>query len=138
MLLLNRTLLRLAKGLWGWILGIVALKLVTLAGAAAFARTISGFLGNVLSPAMTLEAAGAAIGAALLADSGDVVRRHRVLFGVFSHFCVYFGFGNAVGDFHYVADTVVVHVPAEAYLALNAVAVSDCDITHIVSEHCYP
>ena len=67
MLLLNRTLLRLAKGLWGWILGIVALKLVTLAGAAAFARTISGFLGNVLSPAMTLEAAGAAIGAALLA-----------------------------------------------------------------------
>lgn len=67
MLLLNRTLLRLAKGLWGWILGIVALKLVTLVGAAAFARTISGFLGNVLSPAMTLEAAGAAIGAALLA-----------------------------------------------------------------------
>ena len=72
----------------------------------------------------------------LLADSGDVVRRHRVLFGVFSHFSVYLGFGNAVGDLHYVAYTVVVHVPAEAYLAFNAVAVSDCDITHIVSKHC--
>ena len=74
----------------------------------------------------------------LLADSGDVVRRHRVLFGVFSHFGVYLGFGNAVGDLHYVTYTVVVHVPAEAYLAFNAVAVSDCNITHIVSEHRYP
>ena len=29
MLLLNRTLIKMAKGLWGWIVGIAALKMVT-------------------------------------------------------------------------------------------------------------
>ena len=67
MLLLNRTLLRLSRGLWGYIAGIVALRLLTLAGAAAFARVLSGFLGDVLDPQMTVERAGPAIAAALLA-----------------------------------------------------------------------
>lgn len=50
MLLLNRTLLRMAKGLWGWIFLITGLKLAVLMGLAAFARIISGFLGNLVSP----------------------------------------------------------------------------------------
>ena len=45
MLLLNKTLLRMAKGLWGWIFLITALKLLTLVGTAAFARLSPGFWG---------------------------------------------------------------------------------------------
>ncbi len=66
MLLLNKTLLKLAKGLWGWILSIVVVKLVTLIGITAFAKTISGFLGNLDSPAVTMQTAGTAILSALL------------------------------------------------------------------------
>lgn len=67
MLLLNRTLLQLAKGLWGWILSITALKLVVLVGTALFAQSIGGFLGALDSPSLTGEAMGAAIRSALLA-----------------------------------------------------------------------
>lgn len=41
--------------------------MITLAGAAAFARTISGFLGNLDSPSLTVEAAGSALLSALIA-----------------------------------------------------------------------
>ena len=75
MLLLNKTLLKLAKGLWGWILSIVVVKLVTLIGITAFAKTISGFLGNLDSPAVTMQTAGTAILSALLEPGG------RKLFG---------------------------------------------------------
>ena len=51
MLLLNRTLLHMAKGLWRWIFLITALKLAVLAGLAAFAGIISGFLGAGNAPA---------------------------------------------------------------------------------------
>jgi ATP-binding cassette subfamily C protein len=47
MLLINKILLRMAKGLWLWILAIVCLKLLTLAGIALFAQTLSGFLGGM-------------------------------------------------------------------------------------------
>lgn len=67
MLLLNKTLLQLAKGLWGWILSITALKLVVLVGTALFAQSIGGFLGTLDSPSLTGEAMGAAIRSALLA-----------------------------------------------------------------------
>ena len=67
MLLLNRTLLQLAKGLWGWILSITALKLVVLVGTALFAQSIGGFLGALDSPSLTGETMGAAIRSALLA-----------------------------------------------------------------------
>ena len=66
MLLLNKTLLRVAKGLWGWIVLITALKLLTLVGTAAFAQIISGFLGDLISPQMTAAAAGQAVLSALL------------------------------------------------------------------------
>ena len=67
MLLINRTLLKMAKGLWGWILAITLMKLITLAGTTAFARVISEFLGSLTSPSMTLAAAGSAILSALAA-----------------------------------------------------------------------
>lgn len=67
MLLLDKTLLRLAKGLWGWIIAITAVKLITLVGTTMFAKIIAGFLGNIYSPAMTVEAAGPAILSALAA-----------------------------------------------------------------------
>lgn len=67
MLLINSTLLKMSKGLWGWILAIAGLKMVTLMGTAAFSRTISGFLGNLASPSMTAAGAGLAALAAFIA-----------------------------------------------------------------------
>lgn len=67
MLLLNRTLIKMAKGLWGWIVGIAALKMVTLMGTAAFARIISGFLGNVDSPSLSWQQARSAFFSAFVA-----------------------------------------------------------------------
>ena len=67
MLLLNKTLLRMARGLWRWILLITGLKLAALIGLTAFARIISSFLGNVNSPELTAVDAGQAILSALLA-----------------------------------------------------------------------
>ena len=61
MLLLNRTLLRMARGLWGWILAITGLKLATLVATVEFAGIISGFLGNIASPALTVADASHAI-----------------------------------------------------------------------------
>lgn len=57
----------MAKGLWGWILTITALKMVVLTGTAVFARTIAGFLGNINSPSITGGQAKAAILAAFVA-----------------------------------------------------------------------
>lgn len=67
MLLLNKTLLRMARGLWRWVLLITGLKLAALIGLTAFARIISSFLGNVNSPELTAADAGQAILSALLA-----------------------------------------------------------------------
>ena len=61
MLLMNKTLIRMARGLWGWMGAIVLCRLLTLVGTASFARTVSGFLGDLTSPAMTLAEAGSAI-----------------------------------------------------------------------------
>ncbi len=66
MLLLNRTLIRMAKGLWGWIIAITALKLATLVGTAAFAQIVSEFLGNITSPEMSYSDAGRAVLSALV------------------------------------------------------------------------
>lgn len=67
MLLMNKTLIRMARGLWGWMGAIVLCRLLTLVGTASFSRTVSGFLGDLTSPAMTLAEAGSAIASALIA-----------------------------------------------------------------------
>ena len=81
MLLLNRTLLQMAKGLWRWIFLITALKLAVLAGLAAFAGIISGFLGNIASPAMTVSDAGRAVLSALLTAAAMHRRSGIPLYG---------------------------------------------------------
>ena len=53
MLLLNKTLLRLARGLWQWILAIAAVSFLTLVGTTALAEIVSpGFLGSLFEPAV--------------------------------------------------------------------------------------
>lgn len=51
----------MTKGLWGRIALITFLKLVTLVGTAEFAQIISGFLGNIASPALSASNAGSAV-----------------------------------------------------------------------------
>ena len=67
MLLLNKTLIQMAKGLWVWILTITGLKLITLVGTALLARSIGSFLGGIDSPSMTGQQMQQAIITALLA-----------------------------------------------------------------------
>ena len=71
----------------------------------------------------------------LNADGGDVFGSHCVFFGVFRHLFVNVSLGNGVYYSNKVADSVVVGVPAELYLALNSVAVGYSNVTHIVAEH---
>lgn len=66
MLLLNRTLIRMAKGLWGWIFLITALKLGTLIGTALFAGILSGTLSSLTALDMTAAKASTAVLNALL------------------------------------------------------------------------
>ena len=67
MLLLNRTLLKMSKGLWGWMLAIVALKMAALVWTTTFAKTISQFLGNIDSPSLTAAQGRSAVISALIA-----------------------------------------------------------------------
>ena len=66
MLLINRTLLRMAKGLWGWIIAIVCVRFITLLATTYFAETIASFSGSLLSPIMDSAAMKAAIISALV------------------------------------------------------------------------
>ena len=66
MLLLDKTLLKLAKGLWAWILAIVAVRFLTLVGIAGFSIAVGGFLGTMTDPQLTLADAGGAIRTAAL------------------------------------------------------------------------
>ncbi|MDR0670525.1 MAG: ATP-binding cassette domain-containing protein [Treponema sp.] len=70
MLLLSKILLKMAKGLWLWIIAILGLKILALAGIALFSQTLSGFLGSMaegpLSPDLLSAATGQAAGQALL------------------------------------------------------------------------
>lgn len=54
MLLLDKTLLKLSKGLWGWILVITAVRFLTLIGITSFSVTLSDFLGNMFQPSFSL------------------------------------------------------------------------------------
>lgn len=68
MLLLNKTLLRLARGLWQWILAIAAVSFLTLVGTTALAKIVSQFLGSLFEPQVVLSTVKSAVGAAFLAS----------------------------------------------------------------------
>ena len=68
MLLLNKTLLRLARGLWQWILAIAVVSFLTLVGTTALAEIVSQFLGSLFEPQVVLSTVKSAVGAAFLAS----------------------------------------------------------------------
>ena len=53
MLLLDKTLLKMTKGLWGWILSLVVIRVCSLVMITSFATRISYFLGNMINPTFT-------------------------------------------------------------------------------------
>lgn len=53
MLLLDKTLLKMTKGLWGWILSLVVIRVCSLVIITSFATHISYFLGNMMNPTFT-------------------------------------------------------------------------------------
>ena len=65
MLLMNKTLLKLARGLGLWILAIAALSFLALMGTTALAEMIAGFLGRLFHPQEALDTAWTALRAAL-------------------------------------------------------------------------
>lgn len=67
MLFLNKTLLKLARGLWFWILSIIVVNFLTLVGTTALAEIIAGFLGSLFQPQEVLATAWSAVRAALIA-----------------------------------------------------------------------
>lgn len=68
MLLINKTLLKLARGLWPWILAIAAVSFLTLMGTTALSEIVAGFLGNLFQPQLVLDTVGSAVQAALIAS----------------------------------------------------------------------
>lgn len=53
MLLLDKTLLKMTKGLWIWIISLVVIRVCSLVMITNFASNISYFLGNMMSPSFT-------------------------------------------------------------------------------------
>ena len=55
MLLLDKTLLKMTKGLWSWILSLVVIRVCSLVMITSFATRISYFLGNMMNPSFTRD-----------------------------------------------------------------------------------
>ena len=55
MLLLDKTLMKLSKGLWGWIIAIVIVRFLSLVGITYFAKYISLFLGQIFSSTIDIS-----------------------------------------------------------------------------------
>ena len=55
MLLINKTLIKMSKGIRGWIVVITGLKILTLVGTVMFAKTLASFLGDLYNPALTKD-----------------------------------------------------------------------------------
>ena len=53
MLLLDKTLLKMTKGLWIWIVSLVVIRVCSLVMITNFASSISYFLGNMMNPSFT-------------------------------------------------------------------------------------
>jgi ATP-binding cassette subfamily C protein len=68
MLLISKVLLKMARGLWFWIIAITGLKMLALAGIALFSRTLSDFLGSMAESPLAGAAISAALGQAFLAS----------------------------------------------------------------------
>lgn len=68
MLLINKTLIKMSKGIRGWIAIITGLKILTLVATVMFASTLSAFLGDLYNPALTKDELIRAIINALLAS----------------------------------------------------------------------
>jgi ATP-binding cassette subfamily C protein len=77
MLLISRVLLRMAKGLWFWIITIAGLKMLALAGIALFSQVLSDVLGSMAGPAVSgallSEALRRAFLASLLVLAGEAL-----------------------------------------------------------------
>lgn len=71
MLLLNKTLMKLARGSWPWILAIAGVGFLTLMGITALAEIIAGFLGDLFQPQTALLLAVALV----LFPVNDLFRR---------------------------------------------------------------
>lgn len=68
MLLINKTLLKLARGLWLWILAIAGVSFLALVGTTALSEIVAGFLGDLFQPQTALATVGSAVKAALAAS----------------------------------------------------------------------
>ena len=64
---MNKTLLKLARGLWLLIFAIAGVGFLTLMGTTALAEIIAGFLGSLFQPQAILNTALSAIQVALAA-----------------------------------------------------------------------
>lgn len=68
MLLINKTLIKMSKGIRGWIAIITGLKILTLVATVIFASTLSSFLGDLYNPALTKDELIGSVVSALLAS----------------------------------------------------------------------
>ncbi len=68
MLLINKTLIKMSKGIRGWIVVITGLKILTLVGTVMFAKTLASFLGDLYNPALTKDDLIGAIISTLIAS----------------------------------------------------------------------
>ena len=55
MLLIDKTLMKLSSGLWGWIIAIVVVRFTSLIGITYFAKNISEFLGQIFTSSIDLR-----------------------------------------------------------------------------------
>jgi ATP-binding cassette subfamily C protein len=83
--IVNKILLKMAKGLWLWMVAILGCKLLGMAGLALFSRTLAGFLGGITEIPLPATVLSGALSRAFLAAL--VVLAGEVLVGEAEHFC---------------------------------------------------
>jgi ATP-binding cassette subfamily C protein len=85
MLLINKILLKMARGLWLWMFLILVCRMAVLVGTAGFARTVSDFLGNMTNPRLTMENFSGAVLAAFI--NALIILGGEVLLGQAEYWC---------------------------------------------------
>ena len=100
MLLINKTMLDLSKGLRRYIICIALLKVAVLAATAQFAQNISAFMGNMLAPSMSAADLKGAILSAFFAAAimliGELVIGNLSLSGALMVLMLSYSFFTAV------------------------------------------